>query len=96
MSNARHVPQRTCIGCRTTSAKREFVRVVRTPEGTLEVDPGGKRNGRGAYLCARMECWHEALKRDRLARALRTTVSTADAEALRRYAERFRAAAAVS
>ena len=75
MSNARHVPQRTCIGCRTTS---------------------GKRNGRGAYLCARTECWHEALKRDRLARALRTTVSTADAEALRRYAERFRAAAVVS
>ena len=96
MSNARHVPQRTCIGCRTTSAKREFVRVVRTPEGTVEVDPSGKRNGRGAYLCARTECWHEALKRDRLARALRTTVSTADAEALRRYAERFQATAVVS
>jgi hypothetical protein len=88
-SRPKHVPQRTCVGCRTTSAKREFVRVVRTPEGTVEVDPTGKRNGRGAYLCARRECWDEALKKDRLGRALRATVSAAERAALARYAERF-------
>lgn len=95
MSTTKHVPQRTCVGCRTTSSKREFVRVVRTAEGTVEVDPSGRHNGRGAYLCAQAACWHEALKRERLARALRTTVSTADAEAIRRYAERFETAAVV-
>jgi predicted RNA-binding protein YlxR (DUF448 family) len=92
VSTTRHVPQRTCVGCRTTSSKREFVRVVRTPEGTVEVDESGRRNGRGAYLCAQAACWDEALKRDRLGRALRTTVSNQDTEALRRYAERFEAA----
>ena len=89
----KHIPQRTCVGCRTGSAKREFVRVVRTPEGTVVVDPTGKRNGRGAYLCAQRSCWEEALKKDRLSRALRTNVSAQDAEALRGYARRFEPAA---
>jgi predicted RNA-binding protein YlxR (DUF448 family) len=92
MSATRHVPQRTCIACRTASAKREFVRVVRTPQGTVEADPSGKRAGRGAYLCARLSCWQEALKKDRLARALRTTISADDRDALRRYAEQFESA----
>ena len=57
MSTSKHAPQRTCVGCRTTSSKRAFVRVVRTPEGTVEVDESGRRNGRGAYLCAQATCW---------------------------------------
>jgi len=96
VSTTKHIPQRTCAGCRTTSSKRDFVRVVRTAEGTVEVDASGRRNGRGAYLCTQAGCWQEALKRERLARALRTTISTADAEALRRYAQRFETAAVVN
>ena len=92
MSAAKHIPQRTCVGCRTASAKREFVRVVRTPEGAVEVDPSGKRAGRGAYLCARRSCWDEAIKKDRLARALRTTIPAQDRDTLRRYAEQFETA----
>ena len=92
MSSAKHIPQRTCIGCRTASAKREFVRVVRTLEGAVEVDPSARRAGRGAYLCARRSCWEEAIKRDRLARALRTTIAARDRDALRRYAEQFESA----
>lgn len=83
----RHVPQRTCVGCRETGAKREFVRVVRTPIGTVEVDPTGKKSGRGAYLCRRPECWQAALKKDRLGHALRTTLSEADRAALLEHAE---------
>ena len=86
---AKHVPQRTCAGCRTTSAKRQFLRIVRTPEGTVEVDPTGKRNGRGAYLCARRECWETALKKDRLARSLRASLSPQGREELRRYGEQL-------
>jgi predicted RNA-binding protein YlxR (DUF448 family) len=86
VNTPKHVPQRTCVGCRTTSAKREFVRVVRTPEAVV-VDPTGKLNGRGAYVCAQRSCWEEALKKDRLARALRTTISANDRAALLRYAE---------
>ena len=92
MIRTKHVPQRTCVGCRTTGDKRQFVRVVRTPEGTVAPDPSGKLDGRGAYVRERAECWAEALRRDRLGRALRTSVSEADQRELRRYAERFAAA----
>ena len=87
MARPKHVPQRTCVACRTTSGKREFVRLVRTPEGRVEVDSTGKSPGRGAYLCAIRSCWDEALKRDHLARALRATISNENRDELRRYAE---------
>ena len=46
----KHVPQRTCIACRKVAGKRGLVRLVRTAEGNVEVDPSGKQAGRGAYL----------------------------------------------
>ena len=46
----RTLPQRTCVACRTARAKRELVRVVRSPAGELSVDLRGKAPGRGAYL----------------------------------------------
>jgi predicted RNA-binding protein YlxR (DUF448 family) len=78
----RHVPQRTCIGCRTTSAKRQFVRIVRTLEGRVEVDATGKKAGRGAYLCRQRSCWETALKRDHVSRALKVSMLPGDREAL--------------
>jgi predicted RNA-binding protein YlxR (DUF448 family) len=91
----RHVPQRTCVACRCTTVKRELIRIVRTPEGSVEVDPTGKRSGRGAYLCSRVECWQEALRKDRLSSALRTKLSEKDRERLRAHAESLTAASAV-
>jgi predicted RNA-binding protein YlxR (DUF448 family) len=76
------VPQRTCIGCRGTSAKRQFVRIVRTLDGRVEVDPTGKKAGRGAYLCQQRSCWETAIKRGHIARALKVTLNAADLEAL--------------
>lgn len=67
----RHVPERTCVGCRAVRPKRELVRVVRTPEGTVELDPTGKRSGRGAYLCRNVACLEAAVQGRRLERALR-------------------------
>jgi hypothetical protein len=83
----KHVPQRTCVACRTVRAKRELIRIVRTPEGEVVVDERGKRNGRGAYLCAQQVCWREALKRRRLEAALRTSLDEAAVAMLRSYAE---------
>ena len=96
MSSPKNVPQRTCVGCRTTRAKREFTRIVRTPEGGVEIDPSGKRNGRGAYLCADRACWQEALRKDRLARALCTSVAPSVREELLRHAEQFEPATTVA
>ncbi len=73
----KHIPQRTCIVCRQTAAKRSLIRLVRTPEG-VQVDLSGKRNGRGAYLCQRLACWQRALQGEALAKALRTTLSDAE------------------
>jgi predicted RNA-binding protein YlxR (DUF448 family) len=83
---SKHIPQRTCIGCRRSSGKRDFVRLVRLPEGRLEVDPTGKKPGRGAYLCSDPACWQAALRRDRLAAALRIQISDEDRSTLLEYA----------
>jgi len=85
-SRPRRLPQRSCVACRASSAKREFVRIVRLPTGAVEVDPTGKRSGRGAYLCRRIACWEEALKRNRLSRALRTELTEESRTALQAFA----------
>jgi predicted RNA-binding protein YlxR (DUF448 family) len=67
----KHVPQRTCVACRRTDAKRGLIRVVRDEAGRVAVDVSGRRNGRGAYLCHDQRCWETAVKRKALERALR-------------------------
>jgi uncharacterized protein len=86
-AKVKHVPLRTCVACRTTGAKRGLVRIVRTPQGGVEVDPTGKSAGRGAYLCRRRQCWQEALKKEGLARALRVKLWDADRDKLGAFAE---------
>ncbi len=82
----RHVPQRTCIGCREEAAKRSFTRIVRTPGGRIQVDPTGRANGRGAYLHAARSCWEKALKGGTITHVLKITPAREDIEALRAYA----------
>lgn len=84
------VPQRTCVACRRVEGKRRLIRLVRTPAGTVEVDPTGRKNGRGAYLHADPACWETALKRKALQHALKTEIGDADRAAL----EVFRASLA--
>ncbi len=67
----RRVPERSCVACRQTRPKRELTRVVRAVDGSVEVDPTGKRSGRGAYLCRQAACWEQALKKRALDRALK-------------------------
>ncbi len=71
--------QRTCIICRKQSSKNEFLRVVRTPEGTVEYDPSGRANGRGAYLCS-VNCFEKAVSTRRLESALRVKMNKEDYE----------------
>jgi hypothetical protein len=84
----KHQPRRTCIVCRGVVAKRDLTRIVRTPEGNVERDPHGKRAGRGAYLCDDPACWQKALSTPILERALRTSLSPAEREALTEYAQK--------
>ncbi len=73
----RHIPERTCVACGRKLPKWELVRIVRTVEGNVEIDLGGKKSGRGVYLCRSKRCWETALRRDRknrLAWALKTEI----------------------
>ncbi len=70
----RKIPMRTCVGCRTVRAKRELVRVVRTPAGDVTVDPTGKLSGRGAYVLPNLRCLDLALQGKRLERALQQPI----------------------
>ena len=56
--------------------------MVRTPQGKIEIDPTGKANGRGAYLCKQTSCWEKGVKKERLAQALKVTLSSEDVDAL--------------
>ena len=64
------VPVRMCSGCGEHKAKKELIRVVRSPEGELSIDFRGKKSGRGAYICPDMECLRKARKARRLEKAL--------------------------
>jgi len=81
----KHVPQRTCVACGAVSPKRQLIRLVRISGGGVEVDPGGKRAGRGAYLCPAAECWQVGLKKGRLEHVLRTNITPDNREQLLRY-----------
>ena len=83
----KHVPQRTCLACRKVKSKQELVRLVRVTDGRIEVDPGGKKTGRGAYLCGLPGCWEIGLKSGRLEHALKTTLTGPNREQLGEYAK---------
>ena len=68
------IPQRQCMGCRERKPKRELIRVVRTPEGNVNLDFGGKMNGRGAYICPDAECLKKAIRSKALDRSLEVTI----------------------
>ena len=79
----RHIPQRTCVGCRTVLSKRKLTRIVRQPDGVF-VDPSGKMNGRGAYLHDQRSCWERGLK-GALAGALKVALTAQDRQRLEAY-----------
>ena len=83
VKRVKHVPQRTCVGCREVLPKRTMIRIVRTTEG-VQVDLTGKLAGRGAYLHDRRECWERGLK-GALANALKTTLKPEDRAKLEEY-----------
>lgn len=74
MATVRKVPLRKCVGCQEMKPKRELIRVVHTPENEVLIDPTGKKNGRGAYLCLSDSCLAMAQKRKSLERALKTNI----------------------
>jgi predicted RNA-binding protein YlxR (DUF448 family) len=84
---AKHIPQRTCVGCREVQGKRQLARVVRQADGHVRLDATGKAQGRGAYVHASWACWQSALAGGRLAHALKLDrLEEADRAELQAYA----------
>lgn len=75
LKSIRKKPRRTCIACNEVKNKQELIRLVRTSDDCIEVDIGGKKAGRGAYLCTNEECWNIAIKGNRLERRMKVRLS---------------------
>ena len=75
----KHIPLRTCIGCRRQKEKKELIRVVRSPEGTFTVDDAkGRQDGRGAYVCADVNCFEKAQKKNAFSHVFKIKLSVED------------------
>lgn len=64
------VPLRKCLGCQERMPKRSLLRIVRSPQGEVLIDPTGKKPGRGAYICADNSCLEKVLKSKSLEKSL--------------------------
>ncbi len=70
MKRKKKIPLRKCVGCDERREKKELIRIVRSPEGEVDVDTTGKKPGRGAYLCPAKKCLKKAFKNKRIERNL--------------------------
>ncbi|MBM3119112.1 MAG: YlxR family protein [Chloroflexi bacterium] len=82
------MPERSCIACREKRPKVELIRLV-CNASVVEIDPKGKKAGRGVYLCPTRECWETGLKSNRLEYALRTKLTLENRQSLLEYGRRL-------
>lgn len=84
MSKIKKFPQRMCIGCHEMKSKKELIRIVKTPQGEIEVDHTGKKSGRGAYLCPDLQCLQKGIKGKRIEKALQCSIGSDELEKIKR------------
>ncbi|MDU1598552.1 RNase P modulator RnpM [Peptostreptococcus anaerobius] len=68
------IPQRKCIACQERDNKKKLIRIVKNKDNEIFLDPSGRANGRGAYVCANHECLSKAIKSKALNRAFKMDV----------------------
>ncbi len=71
----RQPPERTCMGCNVKKPKKEFIRIVKSKTGEIDIDRTGKMPGRGAYICDNIECLEKLIKSKRLEKVFETKIS---------------------
>ena len=87
MPKPKKIPQRQCVGCREMKDKKSLLRVVKSPEGTVSLDFGGKKPGRGAYVCPDSACLKKARKSRALERAFELAIPDEVYDALEQQME---------
>ncbi|OLN22753.1 RNA-binding protein [Domibacillus antri] len=68
------IPLRKCAATGEMKPKKEMIRIVRSKEGEVSVDPTGKKSGRGTYVSKTREAVEAAKKKNVLARQLSAEV----------------------
>lgn len=76
------VPERTCVVCKKVLEKKSLLRVVKTAEGEILLDPSGRKNGRGAYICKDSLCFESLKKTKGLDRSFKCSISSSVYESL--------------
>lgn len=71
----RKIPQRKCIVCGENKDKNDLIRIVKNKEEGIILDPTGKKNGRGAYICKDEKCINEAKKKRKIEKVFKTEIS---------------------
>lgn len=86
----KRIPMRTCVGCKAVKPQKELIRIVDGSDG-LVIDPDGKKNGRGVYVCPETKCIYDAIKNNGFKRSLKRNIEkeTIDklAEELKEYGQ---------
>lgn len=83
MMKNQKVPVRTCIGCNCRKPKKDMIRIIRTPEGKIEMDKTGKKSGRGLYLCGNTKCMDLAFRKNSINKSLKQDVPQQKLEELK-------------
>ena len=73
-NKSKKIPQRRCAGCGERFEKKELIRIVRTPNSDIVLDPTGKVSGRGVYVCKKLACLKKAEKTGYISRSLDTGI----------------------
>lgn len=74
MAINKKIPLRQCVGCGEMKAKKDLIRIIKTAEGDIILDATGRKNGRGAYICANSECLAKAEKTRGLSRSFKMDI----------------------
>ena len=80
-------PMRKCVGCGESKEKAMLIRVIRDTNGEIHLDPTGRANGRGAYICREAGCLEKAIKKKGLERSLKVSVPEEALEQLKKELE---------
>ena len=86
---SKKIPLRMCLGCNEMKPKAELLRVVKSPEGDVSLDFWGKKNGRGAYICKKADCFEKAVKTKRLERTFSMAIPNEVYQSLKKELERL-------
>lgn len=96
MKKEKKQPMRSCVVCREKFIKRDLLRIVRTADGKIQLDPTGKLPGRGAYICRNPECLEKFLKRPSLERVFKQQIPKEDIETIRAEVRKLQAEGAAA